>query len=300
MQRLRINRLPEFGDEGNDIRTLQVRLIELGLDPGPVDGKFGNETRFAIRKFQIMKLHKRTFEDGSVGIVTAEALGLYTGAEMPPPPEKYEFITKHLEMKFGRHLVPELRQLIEQSVFKDRVIPQAFVDKDVQKMGPLVATALESMKIREVGGNNKGQMVGYIQSVIGSVAPGGDGLAWCLSMSQVIVAFIEDWCQVASPVPVCEGVTEMFSKAKFIPGLLSMECETGTICCAQHGASWMGHAMFVMMNGSSNQMTTFEGNTNAAGAREGDGAYFKTRDKYQNGDLKTLGFIRIYPFNKVG
>lgn len=211
----------------------------------------------------------------------------------------YDFITKHLEVKTGRFLVPELRQVIEENLFIERVIPQAFIEKDLQKMVCLVANALESMKIREVGGNNMGQVVGEIQSVIGGIHPGGDRLPWCMDLAQVLVAFIEDWCGVQSPVPISQGVLQTWNIAKQIEGLTSVNCEVGTICCTKHDASWMGHALIVMQNGPSNMMMTFEGNTNYAGSRDGDGAYFRTRDKQSNGNLKTLGFVRIYPNNQI-
>jgi peptidoglycan hydrolase-like protein with peptidoglycan-binding domain len=40
------------GDEGEDVRRIQVRLKELGFDPGPADGVFGGDTIMAMWAFQ--------------------------------------------------------------------------------------------------------------------------------------------------------------------------------------------------------------------------------------------------------
>lgn len=40
------------GSAGSDVRDLQSRLIQLGYDTGPLDGKFGSRTESAVRKFQ--------------------------------------------------------------------------------------------------------------------------------------------------------------------------------------------------------------------------------------------------------
>ncbi len=40
------------GDEGEDVRRIQVRLKELGFDPGPADGVFGGDTIMAVWAFQ--------------------------------------------------------------------------------------------------------------------------------------------------------------------------------------------------------------------------------------------------------
>jgi peptidoglycan hydrolase-like protein with peptidoglycan-binding domain len=40
------------GDSGAAVRALQRRLLAAGLDPGPVDGRFGPRTEAAVRAFQ--------------------------------------------------------------------------------------------------------------------------------------------------------------------------------------------------------------------------------------------------------
>ena len=40
------------GSKGEDVRTLQLRLLELGYEPGDADGQFGSGTREAVKAFQ--------------------------------------------------------------------------------------------------------------------------------------------------------------------------------------------------------------------------------------------------------
>ena len=40
------------GDSGGAVRALQRRLLAAGVDPGPVDGRFGQRTEAAMRVFQ--------------------------------------------------------------------------------------------------------------------------------------------------------------------------------------------------------------------------------------------------------
>ncbi|MCD0447710.1 L,D-transpeptidase family protein [Actinocorallia sp. API 0066] len=41
-----------FRDSGRDVRVLQTRLKRLGFPPGPVNGRYGKETRSAVWAFQ--------------------------------------------------------------------------------------------------------------------------------------------------------------------------------------------------------------------------------------------------------
>lgn len=297
MKRLLLSSYPEIGDDSNDVRTLQIRLQEFGFRPGSVDGKYGEKTKAAVIAFQKATLSGRTLQDGSCGVSTLEALQLYVG---PVPKEtEYRFITQDVPGKQQRKIQPALRRKLEEYIFPHGTIPKSLLDRDPQVFACLVMEALESMKIREVGGNNMGKDVALIQSVVGGVTAGGDGLAWCESLWQVIVAFTEDCFGVESPVPSGEGVTDVYSRAEKIKGLTTQECEVGTCAHAQVDGSWQGHAMPVRQVLPGNAMATFEGNTNSAGSRDGHGAFFKTRDQRRNDGKTTLGFVRIYPHNVV-
>ena len=55
--------------------------------------------------------------------------------------------------------------------------------------------------------------------------------------------------------------------------------------------NWNGHAALVVRQLSPNKWQTIEGNTNAAGSREGDGVYLKTR-KVVQGSMALEGFVQ--------
>jgi len=42
----------KLGASGSDVVKLQKRLLELGLNPGSADGKFGPKTETALKQFQ--------------------------------------------------------------------------------------------------------------------------------------------------------------------------------------------------------------------------------------------------------
>lgn len=67
----------ELGDHGEEVETLQRRLVELRYPVGKIDGVFGSRVRAAVLAFQAEN-HLTT--DGKVGPVTAKAL-----AEEPLP-----------------------------------------------------------------------------------------------------------------------------------------------------------------------------------------------------------------------
>ena len=69
------------GDSGAAVRAPQRRLLAAGVDPGPVDGRFGPRTEAAVRTFQRGHLLDRT---GRADLATATAL-LNQPVRTPPP-----------------------------------------------------------------------------------------------------------------------------------------------------------------------------------------------------------------------
>jgi len=59
------------GSTGQRVEALQKSLIELGLNPGPVDGIFGSKTQRAVKAFQ---RREKLEIDGIVGPKTRAAL----------------------------------------------------------------------------------------------------------------------------------------------------------------------------------------------------------------------------------
>jgi len=62
-----------WGSQGNDVRTVQDKLLRWGYYDGQVDGIFGARTYRAVRRFQEKNGIK---VDGIVGPATASALGI--------------------------------------------------------------------------------------------------------------------------------------------------------------------------------------------------------------------------------
>lgn len=57
------------GSKGPGVAALQTELLRVGLDPGPIDGVFGDKTANAVREFQARRCHMPT-ADGIVGPLT--------------------------------------------------------------------------------------------------------------------------------------------------------------------------------------------------------------------------------------
>ena len=67
-----INRDLRLGSQGLDVRSLQIRLTDLGYYYGTIDGDFGTVTDAAVRAFQAAN---GLYVDGIVGAQTRAALG---------------------------------------------------------------------------------------------------------------------------------------------------------------------------------------------------------------------------------
>lgn len=74
---------PQRGDSGAAVRALQRRLRAAGVDPGPVDGRFGPRTEAAVRAFQRAHHLDRT---GRADLATATALLNQPVRTLPPTP----------------------------------------------------------------------------------------------------------------------------------------------------------------------------------------------------------------------
>lgn len=291
-----ISSIPKQGDHGPDTLAVQKAANKLGNFGLTEDGLFGKKTTAAISAIQ-----KRNGLAGSgeIGPKTLLILGLMVVAISPVTGQTS--ITKNLVGKSEkRHLHPTLRLLIESKVFPNGNIPRCFVEKKPDLCGTLVAQALLSLGVAEKGGNNKGKEVGWIQSIIGSYSEGGNGDSWCMSTMQCIVAFLEDYFQVESPVEDSELCTAVYSAAQKVSGLIAPTLEANTMGICQHGSSYKGHTWWNVKLLGDALVGTIEGNTGSGSIFDGDGLYDRKRNtKKVGGDLKYLGSVRVYPNNNV-
>lgn len=70
----------KYGSTGNEVKTLQQKLKDLGFYNGSVDGIFGTQTQTAVRNFQ---RSVGITVDGIVGSTTLLYLGLDSGSSSP-------------------------------------------------------------------------------------------------------------------------------------------------------------------------------------------------------------------------
>jgi len=217
----------------------------------------------------------------------------------PKPPTQVvvptKAITKDLEGKQKRKLQMELRLLIEAYVFPNGVVPKHWKDYNLEKMVLDVCVALNSFGIKEIG-SNKGHHVGLIQGTVGGYVPGGDGAAWCMSTDQTIIAFIEDYCQIESPVKAGELCTDVYAAAAKVQGLTTQSPTVGSFFSGRHGTTIKGHTGAVVelvWKAGKMLLNTFEGNV------DNRAKYMFDRHPKQTGNFKVEGFIFVYPNNIV-
>ena len=279
-----VKSIPKFGDVSWDTVTVQEQLYDLFSVNVTIDGIFGKETFDTLVAFQKAK-GIETNQPGTIGPMTLKLLDLIV-VGMNNSSGKLT-ITNDLRGKKDRHLHPSLRIFLEAELFPSGKILPCFKEKNIQQCAIAIFGALGRIKIFEGPRNNYGKEVGWVQGTTGKEAPGGNGDDWCLDHSQVAVAFMEDYFKTESPFPPSAHTITCYRDAKLIPGLTTDKFELGTICIAQR-SSTSGHSMCVVSESSWDLMNTVEGNVNGT-------AGLFVRNKWINGDLKTLGFIRIFP-----
>ncbi|MCU0545101.1 MAG: peptidoglycan-binding protein [Oscillatoriaceae cyanobacterium Prado104] len=86
----------KLGASGSDVVKLQKRLLELGLNIGNADGKFGPRTETAVKQFQ---KNRNLLVDGIAGQQTLAAL--FPGEPLGSPLLSYRAIELILEFEVG-------------------------------------------------------------------------------------------------------------------------------------------------------------------------------------------------------
>ena len=290
-----INSIPKLGDTGQDVIKLQAALKLKGFYAGTTDGIFGAKTKASVIKFQKSWGSAGT---GTIGPKTLVKLNLEVVA-ISPVTGRLSITTNLKGKKENRIIHPTMRLLLEEKLFPNGVIPKCWIDKDVVKCAKAVADALDSMKIRETGAN-KGQLVGMIQGIIGTYTPNGNGDHWCMSTMQLIIAMLEDFFQVESPVEDSEHCVTTYRAALKVPGLVvAGKLEEGGMFVIQYYPKTSGHTGLNYDVHNDNEATTKEGNTGDNSVNNGDGFYTRERNVKKISSARFLGTVRFYPNNKV-
>jgi lysozyme family protein len=244
-----------------EVERVQERLVQLGIDPGGVDGDFGDNTENAVRLFQIRfsKLDGDPLDmDGVVGPDTWEAM-FGEGSV--------------LHATAGLAIAP--------------AASSGFVAK-------LLDVAAGEVGVREVPlGSNRGPKVDQYVTAAG-LNPAGKHpwcmcfVFWCFSQTATALS-------VPNRVPRTGGVHVAWRKSKQVAGarmVTSAEAgrnptlvEPGMAFFIDSGGG-RGHVGIVVEN-RNGTLVTIEGNTNDGGSREGIGVFRRQKRQIRH---VTLGF----------
>jgi len=154
--------------------------------------------------------------------------------------------------------------------------------------------AMRSLEgVLEEGGNNRGKVVGWIQSVTG----GSLGDSWCMYAWQCAVAFAEFWTGKQSPVYAaghCKTVADYSPECRWHPPLIV----PGALAVVWlHGTGPDGHVGEILGFYHNLMMFTCEGNTSSGPglSRDGDGFFHRMRKVEGEGDLKPYAYLVAFP-----
>lgn len=196
-----------------------------------------------------------------------------------------EFIEKN-----KRRIHKELYDLIDKNLNQHSF--SMYTRLDMGKAIDEVCQAIDKIQIKEEGGNNKGKLVAMIQSVIGPITINGNGEAWCMSLVQTIIVFIEIKTNILSQLYPSEGCVDCFNRSKDLSVNLP---KVGDIFIWKNPNSNSGHTGIIRaINLQNGTMKTFEGNTSDGNDRDGDGVYIRMRQTGGTKSLKHYGFLRPF------
>lgn len=185
----------------------------------------------------------------------------------------------------NRNIQPLIENFIDKQISRDLLVPAKYTNPNV-----LHIMAIKSLVgIREEGGNNSGELVQSIQTTIGRA----QREAWCMSLQQTAIAYVEKKTGKKCTVPVSEHcLTTLRESAKI--NLVITDPVVGDLMIYRHGNSDRGHVACIVEDGDE-FVRTVEGNTgpDRGVTRDGDGVYHKLRSLKGSGDMSVAGFIRV-------
>lgn len=143
--------------------------------------------------------------------------------------------------------------------------------------------------VKEKGGNNKGPEVEKFQKAVDNKA---SSEAWCMAFQMFCIKEVEAALGIKSQIFRSEHCLTVWQKS---PKSMRIEKpEPGCVIIWQHGTSTSGHTGIFTGFDKNGNLLTIEGNTNGAGSRDGDGVFSKTRNPVADGELKVVGFLRVF------
>lgn len=165
-------------------------------------------------------------------------------------------------------------------------------DKTILPNALLVRALRAMVGIHEEGGNNRGKLVSAIQDTVG----GPDAWAWCMSLQQTAVAYVEKKLGLVCDLAESEHCLTVLAAAKKSKKNVN-EPSAGDLIIWQHGNTSSGHVGCIISVGD--QLRCIEGNTagrderTGVVSRDGDGVYETVRSRKGSGSMKVAGFVRL-------
>ncbi len=155
----------------------------------------------------------------------------------------------------------------------------------------LLEVASSYVGIHEQGGNNRGPMVEEFQRAVDGTS---EGEAWCMSFAQYCIKAAEVSANTDSKVAQSEHCLTVWNNSP--SELKSSHPEPGSLVIWRYGSSTSGHVGIVEKVNSDGTFTTIEGNTSSGSGidREGDGVYRKQRDLDGAGNMRLVGFLKVF------
>lgn len=278
-----IQKIPMFGDAGEDVKVFQQALIKAGFPVGTVDGIYGGKTRAAASKFQKSIGLTGT---GIVGPKTIQALGLIIDEEIEDDP--VTGLPSHT-IKSPRTLLPALEALIDNEVLKSfkSEYSKAIAKKDFQALTVICCKALDNMQIREKTNKNDGYVVELIQKVSG----GQRGYAWCMYAVQVSVAWVEKKTGVVSKLYSSGSCASVRQKTISSLSVVPEESQPGDVWVWIYDTG-LGHTgVFSEWVAKASKAYLYEGNTTKGLGKDGKinregGGYYKTERAFKISGMK--------------
>ena len=266
----RISSIPEFGDKSDDVLALQIALNEKGANPRLKEDKdFGPKTRDAVSAFQ-----KKNGLSGSgiIGDKTLELLGLELVVTKLPEPQQQDPVPPA-----GIPTREEMLQVVL-DLISGKIRPRiGFGYADIREtQGKNRSPALDTLIRRQGGALGDPYCQFGLQEML-------DDLCAHYKINRKSVRLPEG----GSTQSVFESTPKEFKHSQPLP----MRWVTW-----RKGDSWRGHVGIVTGPVKNGLFQTFEFNTGPGPGvvRDGDGAFFKSRDLDGYGDMRLRGYIDVY------